>query len=77
MVIAPVCHSQATGCAPGDALSAGIAESEVIASAEVLALGAEHLQAIGVVENEQVAVVVGDDGCNALELAIDLDAVPA
>ena len=47
--------------APGDALSAAIAESEVIASAEVLALGAEHLHAIGVVES---AWYVGRDGPN-------------
>jgi hypothetical protein len=45
-------------------------QSEVAAGAEVLALGAKHLQPLGTVQYEQVAVCIRGEGCRAKELAV-------
>jgi hypothetical protein len=45
-------------------------QSEVAAGAEVLALGVEHLQPVGIVHHEQVAVCVRGEACRAEELVV-------
>ena len=54
-------HCNLATCAPCNALGRIIMQSEVAAGAEVLALGVEHLQPIGTVHHDQVAVCVRGD----------------
>jgi hypothetical protein len=47
-------------------------QAKIVAHAEVLALGTEHLQPVGIVEHEQVAVRIGGEGGREVEREVEL-----